>query len=198
MGIYGMWKFSQVIYKLLKCISLFFGAVYLNFSVCLARELVNQSFFSIEEKQYSALQIDLLLNLWNALAKSSGGTISIVPRTTNLLGNKDVFDRLGIEVPKSGLERVQKLPKDLQRALFICLVWVEAKRLNLFETAPSEIDGIHERFMKDEHISKMIKRLGTHVSQESIHMVLRAGTYLKVRGDFDKNLTLANLSWSFL
>lgn len=195
MGIYGMQKSFQA---LCKCFIVCFFSTLLIESQSFAKQLVNQSFLYVADKPYSAMQVNLIIRLWNSFADWSGKGLPKVPLTTHLLNSKDIFESKRLDQKQDGMGRLLHLPPDVKRALFCCLVWTEAKRLNLFEINLSEIEVAQEHFMKDESVSILLKSLGSQIAFDSIHMVLKAGTYFKVRGDFERNLSLANLSWSFL
>lgn len=154
--------------------------------------ILNRSVVTVANSVYTALDVYTLLSLWNEL----GGE---VPKfETNWLEPI----RYSYNSQLSASKNIGSWPKDAQLFLFIVMVWVEAKRLNLFEPSFKEVEGAVQVIQRRKvwntlppSAARYMGALGGDELRKYLDVVLRARTYLSVRGGLDKNPALANVSW---
>lgn len=173
-------------------IVVFFSLLFADFA-CAEPVILNRTVLTVQTEVYTAAQSELLLALWGEI------TQTIIPIES--LWNPSVKINTGRK-QEEFLASYKKWPKDAQELLYVALVWSEIKRLNLFSVSESDIDKAvvkYTKILSGQKFSGIVRRFlspeGKSVLKNCIERVLRAQTYLKVRGNLDKNISLSNTFW---
>lgn len=152
---------------------------------------VNRSVLSIGSDVYTSFDAVLLLQFWNLLTPTPVSFITNWDTTTGFVFRREL----------DLLTNIKSWPTDATRLLFLGLVWSEAKRLNLFVPAEKEMEVALTRVKKEgvtssrEELAAYFKGMPESRLREYLEIVLRARTFEKVRGGFEKNPGLLNASW---
>ena len=158
---------------------------------------INRSLVTVGGDVYTSLDARLLLGLWNALTDKPVPMVTDFEQTS---GRQNPPAKS--EAEASSANRISQLAPDAKRLLYILSVWDESRRLGLF--APSEKafkDGTAalqlSSFMNSATVDvrNYWTDLGPQGQRIYYDMILRARAYLKVRGDIDANLRLADTFW---
>jgi hypothetical protein len=161
------------------------------------QSFVNRSLVTVGGDVYTSLDARLLLGLWNALTDKPVPMVTDFEQTS---GRQNPPAKTEAEASSSN--RISQLAPDSKRLLYILSVWDESRRLGLF--APSEKafkDSAAALQLSSFLISAPVdvrnywSDLGPQGQRIYYDMILRARAYLKVRGDIDANLRLADTFW---
>ena len=152
---------------------------------------INRSVLSVGSDVYSYFDAVLLLRFWNLLTPTTVALTTPWETTTGFVFKREL----------DLLSNVKLWPEDSVRLLFLALVWSEAKRLNLFVPTEKEMEVALVRVKKEgitsgnEELLAYFKALPEPRLRQYLEILLRARTFEKVRGGFDKNAGLLNASW---
>lgn len=159
--------------------------------------MLNRSLITVGSDAYTTLDGRLLLALWNALAARA------VPMVTNFEADPSSWARSPAdEQGASRSKRISRLAPDARRLLFILFVWDESRRLGLFVPSDKALSDVADEITNSDFataspvdVRRFWSELGVSGQRVYLNMILRAKTYLKVRGDLDTNPRLSDLVW---
>lgn len=145
---------------------------------------------------YSALDVQALLALSNQLFNTK------IPLTTNW--STYIPPTQGSRLPKLADLNTDKWSADVKRMLFLCVVWNETNRLNLYAVSERELTQTLQ-IMRAQRpwsvystpVAQRIDALSDATLKDFIHIVQRAHTYSSTRGEFDKNPTLWHVPFAW-
>ena len=152
---------------------------------------INRSVLSIGSDVFTSFDANLLLRFWNLLAPTPVALTTSWNSTTGFVFKREL----------DLLTNINSWPPDASRLLFLGLVWAEAKRLNLFVPVEKEMEVALARVKKEglgpanEDLQAYFKGLPETRLRGYLEIVLRARTFERVRGGFDKNSGLLNTAW---
>lgn len=143
---------------------------------------------------YSALDVQALLAIANELDTKIELTTdwnTYMPPTQGRL-------------PKLVELNTSKWSTDVKRMLFLCVVWNETNRLNLYAVPDTELAQALQT-VRDKRpwsiypapLAQRMDALSNPTLKDFIHIVKRAQTYRSQRGEFDKNPTLWHVPFAW-
>ena len=177
-----------------------FAAVFLFFmpgpTVAAEIEVVDRSVLSVKSKVYYASDAKCLCVFWNA----------IMPNKISCQ-----FDWFGgkISAKINDREDLKNADREIKNFLFLALVYAEATRLRLFvPTSDQFLEALRLISINTEDIKKCQLLRANFFGEkkdsnkeedkivfEIVDHILRAKTYLRVHGSFEKNLQLLETHW---
>jgi hypothetical protein len=160
-------------------------------------ERINRSVLTVGREVYSAGDAAALLLVWNLTQPSAEKPVFI---QTPWLSGFSVPDLLSFD--PAIMEKIW--PEDVRVFFQIALIWVDVQKLNLFIPKEQEISALLSAL--NERQAALMGGVETALAQEVtgasekqkrkwIEMVVRARTFLRVRGGLDKNKNLFNVGW---
>lgn len=155
---------------------------------------LNRSVLTVGREVFTALDATALLIAWNALASE---TVDIQSRW---LEGFDLPQGSALDFEKS----LQQWPQDVQMIFKIALIWVDVQKLNLFIPKEFELnEGLkmfEDSLAKDQKnvptsLLKQIKSADSFQKKRWIGIVLRAQSFLRIRGAVERNKSIAEVGW---
>lgn len=160
-------------------------------------ERINRSVLTVGREVYSATDAAALLLIWNLTQPPSEKPVFI---QTQWLSGFAVPDLLSFD--PTIIEKIW--PEDVRVFFQVALIWVDVQKLNLFIPKDQEISSLLSQLNERQASltggfeSVLIREvLGASEKQRRkwIEMVIRARTFLRVRGGLDRNKNLFNVGW---
>lgn len=159
--------------------------------------LLNRSILSVAGEVYSSVDAASLVVASRILSLGNS-----VPVTTDWLQPQGFEAARGAEAG----HLLDAWPEDAQRVLFVTLVWSEASRLNLFAPSQKEVVDAVARLgagwaaaVRESKVPEPLRAQVSALAPARLtrlgEMLLRAQTFLRVRGPFAKNENLLSLGW---
>lgn len=159
--------------------------------------LVNRSVLTVGREIFSSADAVAMLALWNFTRPSSEKPVEI---TTKWLAGFKLQDLVQPDVQMMN----SIWPEDVRVFFKIALVWVDVQKLNLFIPSEQEIKPLLVSLSAKKEIllAGVEPTLVAEISGASektkrkwAEMVIRARTFFRVRGAFERNRTLFNVGW---
>ena len=155
--------------------------------------LVNRTLLSVASDTYTAWDATAILCAWNTVA---------TPRVALSLP----WVAQGAFAPRArGSDEARTLPEEARRFLFLALVWSESRKLNLFVPPEKELDQAVKSLQGNKPACAVV---GGGAEAEAFllnlpaarwrtyaDMALRAKAFERVRGSFDRNVSLLAQTW---
>jgi|GEM_PF-5686559 len=155
--------------------------------------LVNRTVLSVASDTYTAWDAAATLCAWNAVA---------APEVALSLR----WVEHGVFGPRArGGDETRSLPEEARRFLFLALVWNESRKLNLFVPPEKELGEAVQSLLSNK--SGCVVTGGGAEAQDFLtnlpaarwrtyaDMAMRAKTFERVRGSFDRNASLLAQTW---
>jgi hypothetical protein len=158
---------------------------------------VNRSVLTVGREIFSAADAVALLALWNLTRPASENAVEI---DTKWLAGFTLQDLV-----QPDIQLMNSIwPEDVKVFFRIALVWVDVQKLNLFIPSEQEIKPLLASFVakRESLLAGVEPALAAEIAGASektkrkwIEMVVRARTFFRVRGSFERNRNLFNVGW---
>ena len=160
-------------------------------------ERINRSVLTVGREVYSATDAAALLLVWNLTQPATEKPVFI---QTPWLAGFTVADLLTFD--PTMMEKIW--PEDVRVFFQIALIWVDVQKLNLFIPKEQEISALLSALTErqgtltagfEPMLAKEVMGASEKQRRKWIEMVVRARTFLRVRGGLEKNKNLFNVGW---
>ena len=155
---------------------------------------LNRSVLTVGREVFTALDAAALLIAWSSLTSQQ---IAMQSKWLE-----------GFELPQGSATDFEKSfmrwPKDVQTVFSIVLIWVDVQKLNLFIPKATEVDEAVEKFVESYSkgqksvpptLLKQIEDADVAQKRKWVEMVLRAQSFLRIRGTVERNKNIVNVGW---
>jgi len=158
---------------------------------------VNRSVLTVGREVFSSADAAAILALWNLTRASGEKPVAI---ETKWLAGFSLLDLVSPDV-----ETMNKIwPEDIRTFFQLALIWVDVQKLNLFIPRDQEVNSLLKNFKDKQEalltgIEPVLAREIAHVSDKTkrkwVETVIRARTFYRVRGSFERNKNLFSVGW---
>ena len=158
---------------------------------------INRSVLTVGREVFSALDAVAILILWNLTRSAQEQEIKIETKWLEGFVLQDLV--------RPDAEAMKNIwPEDVRTFFQLALVWADIKKLNLFVAKDQEINAILATFSDRNNkifntvepaLADELMRSSLKIKRDWIELVIRARTFYRVRGTFERNKSLFNVGW---
>ncbi|MEY2987209.1 MAG: hypothetical protein RJB13_730 [Pseudomonadota bacterium] len=155
---------------------------------------LNRSVLTVGREVFTALDAIALLIAWNSVASQR------VEIQSQWLDGFELPEGSAIDFEKS----FKRWPNDVRTFFSIVLIWIDVQKLNLFIPKALEVSESVERFVESyskghKNVSptllKQIESADSSQKMKWAEMVLRAQSFLRIRGSIERNRGIVDVGW---
>lgn len=158
---------------------------------------VNRSVLTVGREVFSSADAAAILALWNLTRASGEKPVAI---ETKWLAGFTLPDLVSPDV-----ETMNKIwPEDIRNFFQLALIWVDVQKLNLFIPRDEEVNRLLKNFKDKQEalltgiepvLAREIAQVSDKTKRKWVETVLRARTFYRVRGSFERNKNLFSVGW---
>lgn len=159
--------------------------------------IVNRALLTVNRNIFSAVDAIGMLMIWNMTKQGNENQMKLETDWLKPLP-------LGETARLDPTVMMKQWPADVKVFFQIALIWSDVQKLNLFVIREQEVDENLKKFkLQFESLSKGIPIVlarevfatSDSTKKKWIESVLRTGSFLRVRGNLERNKNLFNVSW---
>ena len=158
---------------------------------------VNRSVLTVGREVFSSADAAAILAIWNLTNAPGEKPVAI---ETKWLAGFSLPDLVSPDV-----ETMNKIwPEDIRTFFQLALIWVDVQKLNLFIPRDQEVSSLLKNFKDKQEtlltgiepvLAREIANVSDKTKRKWVEAVIRARTFYRVRGSFERNKNLFSVGW---